>query len=494
MTIFGVNKLAFVFALLITLSACGGGGGGGGSSASTATNWTTTKCTSSYTNSDGIKVPCAYQTFNTTQNSTTGSYSASTYDVDTYGVISSGVIAEQNILYTRSWSRDTNYDVLASTATGPTDLPYVWLTDTSAATAWAAGWTGTGTTINIIDDSNTTMAKARISTYSTETLKMRDSGGDTGTYTAAGYLQYTLTHGNVVRDIAGGDKRAVTDYTGSLEITSASITACVNSSNQSLSTWNCPSTGYLTGNSYEDISISTSIMQTPGVAKNASMTTSTLNLSGYTNPATTWTYLKGFIENSASFNVVNLSIGAEASSSTTWATLVSLKENFSLNTSPSGTYVVAAGNSSAPCTASNFTNCNIISGMMTLSPYLRNQVIVAGATKTISGTNTIATYSNQAGVMMDRYLMAEGDTGFDSSSGDIEGTSFAAPRIAGAAAIVKSKFPNLTGANVADILLLTADKDINDDGNDDFSSVSAIYGRGELDLSAALSPVGNLTP
>ena len=50
---------------------------------------------------------------------------------------------------------------------------------------------------------------------------------------------------------------------------------------------------------------------------------------------------------------------------------------------------------------------------MVLSSYLRNQVIVAGATKDVSGTNTIATYSNQAGVMADRYLMAEGDSGFD---------------------------------------------------------------------------------
>ena len=101
--------------------------------------------------------------------------------------------------------------------------------------------------------------------------------------------------------------------------------------------------------------------------------------------------------------------------------------------------------------------------------------------------------------MKDRYLMANGDSGWNlenstNSGDDVEGTSFAAPRIAGAAAIVKSKFPNLSGANVADILLLTADKDINDDGVDDFSSPSSVYGRGELDLSSALSPVGNLTP
>ena len=58
----------------------------------------------------------------------------------------------------------------------------------------------------------------------------------------------------------------------------------------------------------------------------------------------------------------------------------------------------------------------------------------------------------------------------------------------------KKYFIGALKKSVAEILLLTADKDINDDGTDDFSSVSSTYGRGELDLNIALSPVGNLTP
>jgi len=69
------------------------------------------------------------------------------------------------------------------------------------------------------------------------------------------------------------------------------------------------------------------------------------------------------------------------------------------------------------------------------------------------------------------------------------GTSYAAPRVAGYAAVVRQKFPNLTGANTADILLATARYDTlacypNCD--------KAIYGQGEASLSRALAPVGYL--
>ena len=74
----------------------------------------------------------------------------------------------------------------------------------------------------------------------------------------------------------------------------------------------------------------------------------------------------------------------------------------------------------------------------------------------------------------------------------IRGTSFAAPRVTGAAAILRQKFPNLSGAQAASVLLLTASKDINNDGLDDFSGVSDTFGHGKLDLGAALSPFGAL--
>ena len=108
-----MKKFALPFILLISLSACGGSGGG--SSASSATNWTSTKCTSSYTNSDDINVPCAYQSFNTTQNGTTGSYNSSTYD-------SLATLDDGSCLYQVTFNLDLGLLCNWSSAFG-TDIP-----------------------------------------------------------------------------------------------------------------------------------------------------------------------------------------------------------------------------------------------------------------------------------------------------------------------------------------------------------------------------------
>ena len=69
------------------------------------------------------------------------------------------------------------------------------------------------------------------------------------------------------------------------------------------------------------------------------------------------------------------------------------------------------------------------------------------------------------------------------------GTSYAAPTVAGYASVVRQKFPNLTAANTADILLATARYDtLKCYPNCD----KAIYGQGEASLSRALAPVGYL--
>ena len=84
-------------------------------------------------------------------------------------------------------------------------------------------------------------------------------------------------------------------------------------------------------------------------------------------------------------------------------------------------------------------------------------------------------------IIEDSYLVAKGTT----LNGKFSGTSFAAPRVTGAAALLMHKFTNIDARDTKDILLLTAD--------DTFSGYSLNnHGQGLLDLSAAMSPIGVL--
>lgn len=138
-----------------------------------------------------------------------------------------------------------------------------------------------------------------------------------------------------------------------------------------------------------------------------------------------------------------------------------------------------------------------------------DRLLVVGALNTAGFTNnkaTIADYSNVAGsdsVIQNRFLVASGVLPFDPTTleydgitvadyyetDDVEGTSFAAPRVAGYAAILRHKFPNLTGANTADLLLQTARYDTLTCYP---NCNKAIYGQGEASLSRAMSPFGGL--
>ena len=71
------------------------------------------------------------------------------------------------------------------------------------------------------------------------------------------------------------------------------------------------------------------------------------------------------------------------------------------------------------------------------------------------------------------------------------GTSYSAPFVAGAAAVVWAGFPNKTGAQIVQRLLTTAFQVDPTTGNYDATTgLSDIYGHGRLDLGAAMSAVG----
>jgi len=127
------------------------------------------------------------------------------------------------------------------------------------------------------------------------------------------------------------------------------------------------------------------------------------------------------------------------------------------------------------------------SSLAALSPQARGTVIIAGA---LNASNAITTFSNRAGSAADYYLSAPGQGiqvpvlgGDGSSLRSFSGTSAAAPFISGAAALVRDLWPHLSAQQVVEILLRTA-TDLGDPGTD------PIYGRGLLNIGAALQPVG----
>jgi hypothetical protein len=119
-------------------------------------------------------------------------------------------------------------------------------------------------------------------------------------------------------------------------------------------------------------------------------------------------------------------------------------------------------------------------------PWANGQIIAVGA---VDARNVIASFSNRAGDTAQFYLVAPGVETYSAYPGGyarMSGTSMATPHVAGAAALVKSWWPHLTPREVAGVLLSTA-RDLGAPG------VDAVYGRGLLDLEAAMHPVGPLT-
>ena len=121
-----------------------------------------------------------------------------------------------------------------------------------------------------------------------------------------------------------------------------------------------------------------------------------------------------------------------------------------------------------------------------LASWANGQIIIAGS---VDKFNEISYFSYKAGNdAQEVFLVAAGE---EVPAVDIDedfnwlysGTSFSAPHIAGAAALLFEAFPNLTGEQVAELLYSTA-TDLGDPGLD------SIYGSGLVNLAEAFAPQG----
>lgn len=360
------------------------------------------------------------------------------------------------------------------------------LTDVGTVT----GATGSGVWIMVIDDfstshTSTTTFPSIMRTISSKLGTERFSAS----YKVVYQMNTPFTHGDLVSKIAGGSNA---DAAQTLSVTLSEPTSGLSnllscSLSNKASALSCPSS-FHTSAPTSTLSATLTTQAIHGVASGASMQRSPLDLSNSQDPIKTVADLQGHLQNSASSSlvqVINLSIGSNIDSTgTSVAEVIAAITPYPLTNTINAVITVAAGNNSQPCNTTNLNGCNAIAVSMLNQDQTKYSTIVVGALTGSGSSQKIADYSTRAGYLADRYILASGDTGF---YGNAQGTSFAAPRVAGVAAIIKQKYPAFSSTQIANIILLSADKDINNDRVDDFSGVDPIYGHGKLSLKKALA-------
>lgn len=169
--------------------------------------------------------------------------------------------------------------------------------------------------------------------------------------------------------------------------------------------------------------------------------------------------------------VINLSLGGSPPNTTLTAAIRRATEAGIV-------IVISAGNDGA-------ANPDAFTSPATDSSVGHGLVVIAGS---VNGGDQISDFSNRAGSGASAYLAAVGEN-VRAPCNDTQvclwsGTSFSAPQISGAVALLAQAFPNLTGNQIVDLLFATA-RDAGATG------IDAIYGHGILDLTEAFEPQGS---
>ncbi len=181
---------------------------------------------------------------------------------------------------------------------------------------------------------------------------------------------------------------------------------------------------------------------------------------------------------SARARVVNISLGGSPPNTR-------LRTSIDRATAAGTIIVISAGNDgvTSPTAAENPDMLAQVAN----DAIARGLIIIAGAA---DSTGALADFSNKAGNGAANYVTALGvriravdNTG---TAFLYSGTSFSAPVVSGAIALISQAFPNLTAAQIVALLYRSAD----DRGA---TGVDAVYGRGEINLARAFSPIGSLS-
>lgn len=215
------------------------------------------------------------------------------------------------------------------------------------------------------------------------------------------------------------------------------------------------------------------------------------------------------LNQSGSGTYANVGAGAKIATDTgAKVTNISSGGSFSLDTSmyvsgfdyavsKDNSLIFAAGNQGTKCTynGTSYSGCNFPGALPLIYPELLQKTgawIVVGS---VDKNGNMSSYSNTAGLQKDFFMVAPGGnvstaemiytTKPGETYGYTYGTSFAAPMVTGAFALLAQKYPFLTGAQIRDILFSTA-TDLGTSGVDD------VFGHGALNIVKAMQPIGTL--
>ena len=173
--------------------------------------------------------------------------------------------------------------------------------------------------------------------------------------------------------------------------------------------------------------------------------------------------------------VINLSLGG--SSPFTSDALAALKNALKKDT----LLTIASGNEgqSQPSWPAAYAN----------AAWANGQIIAVGS---VDSNNQLSYFSNAAGVTAPWYVVAPGEEVMLGSIGKtyatLSGTSFAAPIVAGQAALIKSRWPQLKSNEIAQIIFQTATHL----GSSPEGTPDPLYGWGIINIEKSIQPIGIL--
>ena len=185
----------------------------------------------------------------------------------------------------------------------------------------------------------------------------------------------------------------------------------------------------------------------------------------------------------AGVRVINLSLGGSAPGTQLLAAM-------GRATNAGIVLVISAGNDGAKPEGANADPFALVPAQQ-----FAGKVIIAGSIGVDDGAggtdlSQLSTFSNKAGTGAAWYLTALGyrDRSIDNTGASFlwSGTSFSAPTISGAVALLAQAFPNLTGQQIVSILFNSADPL-------GTGKINSTFGHGRLNLQRAFTPQGTLS-